>query len=135
MCACVGRHIKKTVHQQNTDEVAHRLPVRLALERILTVTRYARISRDLKEVNQPVKKPRETRTVRVSLNERNTQTSEQSGGNTTPARAWRNSGDAHSGSLGRRLWSRQKNCITLAASCSFHDPSVSDKCLVGGTGC
>lgn len=26
MCVGVGRHIEKTVHQKNTDEVEHRLP-------------------------------------------------------------------------------------------------------------
>lgn len=65
----------------------------------------------------------------------NTQTSEPSRGNTTPASAWRNSGDAHSGSLGWRLWRRQRNCITLAGSCNSHDASVPDMRFVGGKGC
>lgn len=38
-------------------------------------------------------------------------------------------GDAHSGSLGRRLWRRQRNCITLAGSFESHDASAPDMCL------
>lgn len=135
MCVGIGRHIKKAVHQQNTDEVTHRLPVRMTLECVLTFTRYARLNHTLKEVNTPVNETREMRTVRASQIQSNTQTSEPSGGYTTPASAWRNSDDAHSGSLGRMLWSRQRNCITLAGSCNSHDAPVPDMRFVGGTDC
>lgn len=62
MCVGVGRHIKKTVHQQDTDEIAHRLPVWMILECVLTFFHYTRLSHTLTEVNKPVNKTREMRT-------------------------------------------------------------------------
>lgn len=63
MCVSVGRHIKKTVHQQNTNEVAHRLPVGLTLECVVTFICYARLHHTLKEVNKPVSESREAKAV------------------------------------------------------------------------
>lgn len=39
MCVVIGRHIKETVHQQNTDEIPHWLLLRLTPGRVLTSTR------------------------------------------------------------------------------------------------
>lgn len=65
MCAGAGGNIKKTVHQQYSDEVAHRLSRLQTPECVLTVSHYTRLTNSLEEVTKPVIKIRGIRPVLV----------------------------------------------------------------------